>query len=222
MKKINPIIALIYLIILIIITVYMNFNNIPLVLILALIIGLIMKLKFKTIFKYLTLGLFLSIFIFIINYNFNHQIILSLQLSAVLLVKFLMFIIFSLTFKNYYTNRDIAYAVSNILSCIGINKAYIYTNIMLILNQIYNMKTDIEQMYQIQVKDKKIKNTIKLIIPFIKMSNLKTDQITMSLILKGYNQQQNIKLYHNYQTTYKNYITMLLLLITYTLIIFGR
>jgi energy-coupling factor transporter transmembrane protein EcfT len=220
MKKINPIITLCYLMALITLTVFITIDNIALILIYAATIILTLKLNLSTIFKYLTLGLFLSIFIFIINYNFNHQLLLSIQLSIELLIKFLMFIIFSFAFKNYYTSRDIAYAVSNILNLVGINKTKVYTNIMLILNQIYNMKNDIEQMYHIQVKDNKIKNTIKLIIPFIKMSNLKTDQITMSLILKGYKPQQNIKLYHNYQTTIRHYLTMSTLLIGYALIIF--
>lgn len=222
MKKINPILTIIFLILLIIITVFINYNDLLLILPFVILVILISKLKVKTIFKYLTLGLFLSIFIFIINYNFNHQIYLSLQLSLVLIVKFLMFITFSLIFKNYFTNRDIAYAISTILNWFGINKTKTYTKIMLILNQIYNMKKDIEQMYQIQVKEKRIKNTIKLIVPFIKLSSLKSDQITMSLILKGYNEQLNIKLYHNYHTTGKQLISMVLFLTIYILIIFGR
>lgn len=172
----------------------------------------------KLLFNGLKFGLLLSIFMFVFSLIRYQNVTLAVYNGLDLISAYIGMIMASIVYKMETSNKELSYVLSVIFSpleIIGFDQNKLYTLFLLVLNQIYGMRTSALRMH----KYAKFKNghklsileTVKLIVPFIN-SNLKHNELlAVGLLNSGYN--PNLKRVKPYFITNYKY-TYLILLIT--------
>lgn len=148
-------------------------------------------------FKLMIFGFFLSFILFIFNYLFTFDLFNSLFIAVVGFTNFSLYFVYSIIFKVKTSNGEIAFIISYLFigfSIFGYNQNKMYTTILIVLNNIYFMRIQIQMMYfhaRLNSNPKgivaKSKLCVSLINPFISNVLKQHHEMSLSLISKGYN-----------------------------------
>ncbi len=177
--------------------------------ILNLIIYRLFKLSLRLLFKLMRYGIFLSIFALSFNLLMTNNLNLALISAGNLLFRFILILIASLIYRNWTTNKEIAYVISKIMKLFGISQNKTYTMILVILNQINDFQQMAMQLYRysrfhnpVTSWYERVKQIIDLIPVFITNVIKQNENFTISLLNKNYrttNKQVNVYFPINYQ-----------------------
>ncbi len=209
--KVHPFIKFSLLLLQFLTIIFIEKNTILLVV--ALIISLtsiLFKVKFKPILLALTYGIFLALFTLVFNYLFSNSLLYAISAALGVFTRFYIIITASIFYKTYTNNKEMAYVISKIASKLGFKQNKVYTVILIILNQIYNLRNLIFNLYKFNnlnqldnSKVNQVKNTIKLLPVFINNALRQNDNFTLALINKNYNEDRAIRVYLNYNISNK-------------------
>ncbi len=185
------------------------------------------RVKLKSVVMALSYGLFLGIFTFVFNYIFSNAISYAVVVALNVIGRFYLIIAPSILYKQYTSNKEIAYVISIIASKFGFKQNQVYTIVLVILNQIYNLRNLIFDLYKYnriessnQSKSVKIKRIIKLLPVFINNSLRQNDSFTLALLNKNYHPEKQINVYLNYNISTATSILLIILFGSELLVIF--
>ncbi len=167
------------------------------------------KLSLRLLFKLMRYGIFLSIFALSFNLLITNNLNLALISAANLLFRFILILIASLIYRNWTTNKEIAFVISKIMKGFGISQNKTYTMILVILNQINDFQQMAMQLYRysrfhnpVTSWNGRVKQIIDLIPVFITNVIKQNENFTISLLNKNYrttNKQVNVYFPVKYQ-----------------------
>ncbi len=189
---------------------------------------IINKVQLKYVLNGLKFGVLLAIFIFIFSLIQYTNIQLALINGIELFKVYFGMIMVSIVYKINTTNKELAYVLSVVFSplrIIGYDQNKLYTLFMMILNQIFTMRKSALRMHK-YAKHKEqdslsIRQTAKLIVPFIN-SNLKQNELlAIGLINSGYvSDKKTVKPYFikQYKLSYVILLIVILIIQLYILI----
>lgn len=190
------------------------------------IVSLILRVPFKPIFRALTYGCFLSGFGLIFNYIFSQSWLYASAVATNIFLRFLIIVLGSLCYKHYTSNKEMAFVISKLAAKFGCKQNQVYTVVLVILNQIYNLRNLIFDLYRynrINSEDlsrkQKIINIIKLLPVFINNALRQNDNFTLALLNKNYRADNQINVYLNYNISIPITIGLLILYCSEFLII---
>lgn len=210
---INPFIKFGFLLIEIILMLVTHNNGVIIVAVVFSIIYMIShKISFKLAVNGLKFGLLLAVFMFLFSWIRYQDLTLALYKGSDLIKVYFGMIMISIVYKMETSNKELSYVLSVVFSpfrIIGFDQNRLYTLFLMVLNQIFTMRTSAIRMNKyakFKNNDKlNIVESTKLIIPFIN-SNLKHNEIlAIGLVNSGYNSQvKSVKPYFitNYKTSY--------------------
>ncbi len=226
---INPFIKFAFLISQIIF-ILVTHNNllIALVIFYSIIFFIANKVQLKYVLNGLKFGVLLAIFIFVFSLIQYANIQLALINGVELFKVYLAMIMVSIVYKLNTTNKELAYVLSVVFSplkIIGYDQNRLYTLFMMILNQIFTMRKSALRMHMYakhkEQSNLSIRQTAKLIVPFIN-SNLKQNELlAIGLINSGYSSEKKVvKPYFikNYKLSYVIILVVILMTEIYILI----
>ncbi len=183
-----------------------TYLQICLLLLISVILLVINKISIKKAFKYISYIVFISIFITFFHFIVTKDLSSSLYKGIFIFLKYVSLIIYSLNYKYTSTNKEIAfsliYPLKPFKGYINLNK--VYTIILLVLNQINQLAIVAKNMYYIRIYNfnyptllQKFNLIISLLGPLINQTINQNDNVTVTLINKGYNyHQHDINVYH--------------------------
>lgn len=189
---------------------------------------IINKVQLKYVLNGLKFGVLLAIFIFVFSLIQYTNIQLALINGIELFKVYFGMIMVSIVYKINTTNKELAYVLSVVFSplrIIGYDQNKLYTLFMMILNQIFTMRKSALRMHK-YAKHKEqdnlsIRQTAKLIVPFIN-SNLKQNELlAIGLINSGYvSDKKMVKPYFikQYKLSYVILLIVILIIQLYILI----
>ncbi len=213
-----------------IILVLVTHNNwiIGSIIIYSIIYLVINKVQLQYVLNGLKFGVLLAIFIFIFSLIQYTNIQLALINGLELFKVYFGMIMVSIVYKINTTNKELAYVLSVVFSPLGIigyDQNKLYTLFMMILNQIFTMRKSALRMHKYAKHKEReslnIRQTAKLIVPFIN-SNLKQNELlAIGLINSGYESDKKmVKPYFikQYKLSYVILLIVILIIQLYILI----
>ncbi len=188
-------------------------------------VAFIFKVRLKPILLALTYGMFLSIFTFSFNYIFSSSLMYATTAAINVFGRFYIIICASIFYKQYTTNKETAYVISKIASKFGAKQNQVYTIVLIILNQIYNLRNLIFDLYRYNkiesenlARKQKIIKIVKLLPVFINNALRQNDSFTLALLNKNYHADKKIKVYLNYNISNLLTISLIILVVCEILI----
>ncbi len=227
--NINPFIKFAFLIFqILIVVVFDDSVNLIYFLILSILILLLSRVNIKYVLSSMVFGIFLSIFSFVFSFLISNSIDLAIYKSLHLFIMYLIVLFYSLAYKKTSSNKEIAYVISYLFlpfSFLGYNQNKMYTMILIILNQVSELRVSAKRIYKYDSLNKKkiskINNLILLIQVFINNSLKQNDNFTIALISKNYSiDLKRVRPYFVYDYKVKCYIVLLFYLLLEILIIY--
>ncbi len=206
-----------------------NYYNLIFFLLLSMLMLLLTRVKIKNILKSIIFGLFLAIFSFVFSYYITKSINFSIYKALNLLIMYLIILFYSLSYKKVSSNKEIAYVISYLFlpfSILGYNQNKMYTMILIILNQVSELRESAARIYKYHflkegANNKKINKLILLIQVFINNSLKQNENFTVALISKGYNiENKKVKPFFIIEYKSKYYLVLFIYLILEFLIIY--
>lgn len=192
---INPFIKFSFLLIEIIL-ILVSHNNyvIGIAVLFAIAYMILNKVSYNMIVNGLKFGVLLAIFMFLFSWVRYQDLTLALYKGVDLIKVYFGMIMVSIVYKMETSNKELSYVLSVIFSpfkIIGFDQNRLYTLFLMVLNQIFTMRTSALRMnrYARFKNDDKLSiiETTKLIVPFIN-SNLKHNELlAIGLLNSGYN-----------------------------------
>lgn len=179
----------------------------------------VMYLKIKIKFSYFLFGSYISIFIFMFNIIIYQNFTTSLDEAVKSMSTFILILLYSFLLKKLVTSKELAYLFASTFSMFkifGYNKNKIYTLFLIILNQINNLVISAKRLFNFSIIDSglsKYKIIIKILIPFIFVSLKRNTNMTIALMLKGYN-VDNKAIYYKSNVKYLYRYDILIILIS--------
>lgn len=224
---INPFIKFAFLITEIILMLITHNNMIIIVVVLFSVVYMVShKVGFKLAVNGLRFGLSLAVFMFLFSWIRYQDLTLAIYKGSDLVKVYFGMIMISIVYKMETTNKELSYVLSVVFSpfrIIGFDQNRLYTLFLMVLNQIFTMRTSALRMNKyakFKNKDKlNIVESTRLIIPFIN-SNLKHNEIlAIGLVNSGYNSEiKSVKPY--FITNYKiSYVIILVVIVGLQLLI---
>ncbi len=204
-------------------------NNLLMFLLLSILMLFLTRVKVKNILKSMVFGVFLAIFSFIFTYFISGSINLSIYKSIHLVTIYLIILFYSLAYKKTSSNKEISYVISCIflpLKKIGYNQNKMYTMIIIILNQVGELRESAKRIYKYDSLNRtdnigNINRMIILIRVFINNSLKQNENFTVALISKGYSiENKKVKPFFIYDYKIKYYLILFVYLLLEILIIF--
>ncbi len=182
--------------------------------------------KLYQVFKFAKFGLFLAIFALTFNYIMTNNMQIAAISSLNLLMRYLLILIASIIYKDCSSNKEIAYVISRVMYCFGLSQNKIYTMILVILNQIMDLRQIALNLYRFERfnnpttnKLEQIQQIIALLPVYINNVLKQNENFTISLLNKNYDpniRKINVFLLKKYS---KTKLVILLLFISIEIII---
>lgn len=177
------------------------------------------RLNLKILIKGLKFGLLLALFIFIFSMIKYDNTTLALLNALELFKVYFAMIVVSVVYKFETSNKELAYVLSIVFSpfkVIGFDQNKLYTLFLMVLNQIYRMRTQALRIHKFstfkQQQKLSIKATIGLVVPFINNNLKQNEMLAIGLLNSGYNPNcTTIKPY--FITNYKQSLVVILIAI---------
>ncbi len=233
MKKvhINPFFKFSFLVVQLLIVIFFNNdNNLLYFLILSSLMLLITRVSIKTILKSMVFGIFLSIFSFVFSYIISNSFDFATYKALHLFTMYLIILFYSLAYKKTSSNKEISYVISYLFlpfKYFGYNQNKMYTMILIILNQVSELRESAKRIYKYdklkkEEKESKINKLILLVQVFINNSLKQNENFTVALISKGYLiENKKIKPYLVYEYKFINNFILIVYLVLEFLIIYN-